>query len=245
MFKCNTKALLVHAIHVDQSYKIDCVGRIGGSFAWNDCGMELTFYPDHSMGNIEVTMSAFLPIRKEIYPGVYVVSAIYQFDCNIKSFDIPFSLHLQHCVNLHSSEDIQKMYFISQQSDSDSYHINIQNGIFKNESYYGTLYLNSFCTLYIVWSQKENFQAAPINIVKMNIDHSETASDIIKNVTSCYMDNEQEISKPLPWSYEWMLALPKDHHSLENWNGIFSVYVKLAALRKVSIRHTVHSLHLM
>ena len=248
--KDNTE--LVYVICCDGPYQINCNGQIGGSFVWNDCGLELTFPPKCSLQNIQVTMSAFLPIRREVQPGVYIVSAVYQFKCNVTHFDVPIILRLQHCVNLQSEEDCHKIWFVSQHDGS----INIkQHGIFKIENYYGTLNLNSFCIKYIIYSQKRNYQGAPIKIVVLpdNQSHhsyesysvkvtssppsngseisndSENAPDASVDNNSCNSEKEQEP----PLGYEWMLALPKDHFKLTKWNGMYSVYINLAAWRKV------------
>ena len=257
-FKDNTE--LVHVMCCGGPYQINCNGQIGGSFVWNDCGLELTFPPKCSQQNIHVTLSAFLPIRREVQPGVYIVSAVYQFKCNVTHFDVPIILRLQHCVNLQSEEDCHKIWFVSQHGGS----ITIkQHGIFKIENYYGTLILNSFCTKYIIWSQKRNYQGAPIRIVilpdsqnyrsyeveitsshvsndsesapdashdghKHSSSHHHSFSTSVDN-NSCNSKKEQE----LPWGYEWMLALPKDHLKLTKWNGIYTVYINLAAWRKV------------
>ena len=48
------------------------------------------------------------------------------------------------------------------------------------------------------------------------------------------MRKDQEQIESLPWGYEWMLALPKNHLKLRTWNGIYSVYINLRAWRKVT-----------
>ena len=201
--------------------------------------MELTFLPECSQQQIEVTMNAYLPIKNQIRPGVCIVSAIYQFDCNIKKFDIPFILHLQHCVNLQSSEDCQKMCVISQHGDSTS----IEDGSFISGSYYSTLYLNTFCTKYIIWSQEENNQAIQINVVEMPDKNEQSGSHNTEQSSSstspCNGENEQKQSDSLSLCYEWMLALPQNHLTLKKWNGMFCVYVKLAAMRTVSIHNYI------
>ena len=54
--------MLVNAEHVDGPYQINCGGQIGGSFVWNDCSLEVIFPPKCLQQNIQVTMSASLPI---------------------------------------------------------------------------------------------------------------------------------------------------------------------------------------
>ena len=178
-------------------------------------------------------MNAYLPIKNRICPGVYIVSAIYKFDCNIENFDIPFTLHLQHCVNLQSSEDCQKMCVVSQHGDG----TNIKDGNFISGSHYSTLRLNKFCTKYIIWSEERNNQAINIHIVEFPI-HNEpncfhNGQQFSSSALSYNLEKEQEQSESPPLCYEWMLALPKNHLKLSNWKGTFCVYVKLAAMRKV------------
>ena len=254
-FKDSIEAMLVNAEHVDGPYQINCDGQIGGSFVWNDCGLELTFPPKCSQQNIQVTMSASLPIAQEVHPGVYIVSAVYKFDCNIKTFDIPFILHLQHCVKLQSADDCHKMRFISQHGDK----IDIKHGNFEVDNCYGTLNLNRFCTEYVTWSK--DYQEAQVHEVvsphqndcnsescSVNIaggDSSEITTDVFSasplnssstssvDVSSYNTEKEQEQFESPPFRYEWMLALPKDHFKLTTWNGIYSVYIKLQQWRKV------------
>jgi len=212
-------------------------------------------------------MSAFLPIRNEVHPDVYVVSTVYKFDCNIKHFDKPFTLHLQHCVKLQSSEDCYKMFFISQHGDR----TDIKHGNFEIGNSYGTLKLNRFCIKYICWSRKRNHQGLLIHMIPLDdLNHHSSKSDSAKvasfqpsrnsseiplhndqpsssdhyyssiessvyiNTNTSNKENKQKENEFLPWGYEWMLALPKNHSKLANWNGIYSVYINLAAWRTVS-----------
>ena len=203
---------------------------------WNDCGMEITFLPQCSQQEIKVTMNAYLPVKHQICPGVYVVSAIYQFDCSIKEFDIPFILHLQHCVKLQSSEDCQKMCFISQHGNSIS---SIKDGNCMKGSYYSTVHLKKFCTKYIIWSQEINNQAIQIRVVEFPDDNessnNHTTQQSSSSKSSCNNEKEQEQNDSVSLCYEWMLALPQNHLALEKWNGMFCAYVKLAAMRAVSM----------
>ena len=113
---------------------------------WDDCGLELNFPPDCSEQQIEISISAFVPIRNVVFPGVHIVSAVYQFHCNIKRFDKKFTLHLQHCVKLESAEDCHKMCFIIQHDDNE-----MKYGHFEVGSSQGTVNLNRFCCVYIGW----------------------------------------------------------------------------------------------
>ena len=260
------EAILLHSIHVDGPYQINCDGQTGGSFAWSDCGLELTFPPKCAQQNIQVTMSAFLPVNQEVHPGVYIVSAVYKFDCNIKHFDIPFILCLQHCVKLESPEDCRKMQFFPQHGDN----IDIKHGNFEIGKCYGTLNLNRFCVKCITYStQEKNYldedvlpnqndhnsetssaSSQPNDTPEINSDIShESPSGQHNSFSTSYasvdvsfpkLGKTQEQIESLPWSYEWMLALPKDHLKLPAWNGIYSVYINLRAWRKVT--HNLHYL---
>ena len=81
-----------------------------------------------------------------VYPGIHIVSAVYQFHCNIERFDKNFTLRLQHCVKLQSAEDCRKMCFIIQHGGN-----SIKYGCFKVGSSQGTVTLSSFCCIYIGW----------------------------------------------------------------------------------------------
>ena len=315
----------VNLVHVDGPYQIYCDGQIGGMFIWSDCGLELTFPPNCSQQIIQVTMSTFLPTKQEIHPGVYIVSAVYKFDCTVKQFDLPFTLRLQHCVKLQSPEDCIKMQFVSQDGDN----VDIAHGYFEVGNYYGTLTLNTFCTKYVTYSKEENHQnistnqgvspnqndqdsgpsvgslestpdtsdsqlASPnqssgqsggslvvtsdtsqnghisstpanpvmspiiqsdqgdgscsVNVpndnlgscsqatsnndcVSLTTQYDSSLTSSIDVISSVYTENEQDV---LPWGYEWMLALPIGLFKLPTWEGIYTVYAKLAAWRKVS-----------
>ena len=78
---------------------------------------------------------------------MHIVSAVYQFNCNIKRFDKAFTLHLEHCIKLQSPEDCQKMCFIIQHDDSND----MKYGHFEVGNSYGTVNLNRFSRIFIVW----------------------------------------------------------------------------------------------
>jgi len=139
--------LLAYVIPVDGPYQINCDGQSGGCFCWNDYGLKLNFPSKCSQQHIQVTMSTFLPIQSELHPGVHIVSAVYQFHCNIKKFDKAFTLHLQHCIELQSPKDCHKMCFIIQHDGSND----MKYGHFEARNSYGTVNLNKFCNVFIVW----------------------------------------------------------------------------------------------
>ena len=78
---------------------------------------------------------------------MHIVSAVYQFNCNIQKFDKAFTLRLQHCIKLQSPEDCQKMHFVIQHDDSND----IKYGCFEVGNSYGTVHLNRFSRIFIVW----------------------------------------------------------------------------------------------
>lgn len=133
-------------IPIDGPYQIKCDGQSGGHFVWSDCGMELNFPADCSQQQIEISISAFLPIRNVVYPGVHIVSAVYQFHCNVEKFDKKFTLCLEHCVKLQSADDCNKMCFIIQHGGN-----NMKYGRFEVGNSHGTVNLDRFCCVYISW----------------------------------------------------------------------------------------------
>ena len=88
-----------------------------------------------------------LPIKTEVHPGVYIVSTAFKFHCNVRKFDKAFTLSLQHCVNLQSVEDCQKMCFIVQHGNTSD----IKHGQFEVQSSYGIIKLNGFCCISVAW----------------------------------------------------------------------------------------------
>ena len=244
---------------VNASYnKINFDGQNGGHFVWNDCGVEIIFPPECSQQHIQITINAFLPARNEVYPGVHVVSAVYQFNTNIEQFDKPFTIHLQHCVKLQSPEDCQCMCFIIHCGDN----IEMKYGKFHIDDCYGTINLCKIKFIFIQWIQglRESDQIVPMQIVlsgyHSKTDSSTLASDsmgeffehdksqqvslvlsYLVDSNTCNVAKEEGEEKPFispPWVYEGMLVLPKDHYLLAKWTGVYSIYIKLAAWRIVS-----------
>ena len=78
---------------------------------------------------------------------MHIVSAVYQFNCNIRRFDKPFTLRLQHCIEVESLEDCQKIRFIIQRDDSND----VKHGHFEVGKSYGTVNLHRFSRVFIVW----------------------------------------------------------------------------------------------
>ena len=78
---------------------------------------------------------------------MHIVSAVYQFNCNIQKFNKAFTLRLQHCIKLQSPEDYQKMHFVIQHDDNND----VKYGHFEVGNSYGTVNLNRFSRIFIVW----------------------------------------------------------------------------------------------
>ena len=133
-------------MHVAGPYQISCDGESGGYFVWNDHGLEMYFPSGCSQQHVQVAASTFLPIKNEIYPGTHIVSAVYQFNCNVNRFDKAFTLHLQHCVKLQSPEECQKMCFVVVHNGSSV----VKYGYFEAGKSYGTVTLDRFCHIFIV-----------------------------------------------------------------------------------------------
>ena len=134
-------------MHAAGPYQISCDGEGGGYFVWSNCGLEINFPSRCSQRHVQVAASTFLPLKNEIYPGTHIVSAVYQFNCDIERFDKAITLRLQHCVKLQSPEDCQKMRFVVVQDDS----CDVKYGHFEVGKSYGTVTLDRFCHIFIVW----------------------------------------------------------------------------------------------
>ena len=256
-------------MHVDGPYKVNFDGQVGGSFVWNDYGLELTFPTKCLRQNVEITINTLLPFRNEIHPGVYIVSEIFKFHCNVQKFDKSFTLCLQHCINLQSLEDCRKMCFIIQHGNT----TDMRCGHFEVGSSCGTIKLNRFCCISIAWmtelwkyinvqmnllpvpetpdgqdnslqtvstqpgSNSSEVSSNKFSTSKNQQSHQQCNSTLSPSeVDTSKITKEQEKAKPTPspaHKYEEMFALPKDHSQLAKWNGIYSIYVKKAAWRKV------------
>ena len=241
----------------DGPYHISCDGQCGGYYVWNDCGLEINFPPRCSQQRIQVTTRIFLPINNEVYPGVHIVSAVYQFDCDVKRFDKPFTLRLQHCIKLNSPEDCQKMRFIVMQDGSND----MKYGHFEAGKSYGTLNLNKFCHIFIIWigepwknihiivlplsgDQSDLSQQAPsswssnsgsqVYLVEPSSSHtdhrgsSQSASGQQRNSSESVSPDSNTSPH---YKYEAMIGLPKDHCQLNDWIGYFSIYVDYGTWR--------------
>ena len=246
-------------MHVDGPYQISCDGESGGYFAWDDCGLVINFPPKCSQQHIQVITNAFLPVENEVYPGVHIVSAVCQLDCNIKRFDKPITLLLEHCIKLQSPEDCQKMRFIVMQDGSND----VKYGSFEAGKSYGAITLNKFCHIFIIWigepwknirmiilplsgdqddpsqqvastwSSNSGSQAYSVELSSSSTDHrgsSQSASG-----------QQHDFSESMPvnsnaspaYKYEAMIGLPKDHRQLNDWSGFYSIYVDYGTWRKV------------
>ena len=166
-------------IHVDGPYQISCDGESGGYFMWKNCGLAINFPPKCSQQHIKLTTNTFLPVENEVYPGVHIVSAVYQFDCNIERFNKPFILRLQHCVKLQSPEDCQKMRFIVLQ-DGSNY---VKYGSFEVGKCYGIVHLNRFCHIFIIWID-EPWKNIHIIVLPVSSDGDSSSQQVPSNQSS-------------------------------------------------------------
>ena len=238
-------------MHVDGPYQISCNGESGGYFVWNDCGLAINFPPKCSQQHIQVITNIFLPVENKIYPGIHIVSAVYQFNCNVKRFDKPFTLHLQHCIKLQSPEDCQNMCFIVMENDSND----VKYGHFEAGKSYGTVTVNKFCHFFIAWIRElwKNIRIVPLSgdqddssqhvpsgsqaySVELSTPHtshrgsSQSASGQQHDSSESGPPNSN--TSPV-YKYEAMIGLPKDHCQLNEWSGFYSIYVNYGTWRKV------------
>ena len=187
------------------------------------------------------------------------MSAVYQFDCNIQRFDKAFTLRLQHCVKLQSPEDCQKMRFVIQHDDSND----MKYGCFEAGKSYGTVKLNRFCHIYIIWiheqrkyirvvvlplsDDKDNSSSSSSqqsNSGSYSVEPSTLQTDQRGNSQSSDDQQSSDSSVPVntdvvdsddspPYEYEAMFCLPKDHCESLNWRGVYSIYSILGEWRLV------------
>ena len=199
-------------------HQISCDGESGGYFVWKDCGLAISFPSQCSQQHIQVTTNTFLPVENEIYPGVHIVSAVYQFDCSIKKFDKPFTLHLQHSIKLQSPEDCQKMRFIIVQDGSNE----VKYGHFETGKSCGTVTLDRFCHICIVWIC-ELLKTICIVVLPLSGNQEYSSQQAASNS-----------GNSPPYKYEAMIGLPNiNHHSTTSWSSIYSIYHDYGTWRKV------------
>ena len=245
---------------VDGPYQISCDGQGGGYYMWNDCGLEINFPPKCAQQHIQLTTNAFLPVENEVYPGVHIVSAVYQFNCNVERFDKAVTLRLQHCVNLQSPGDCQKMRFVVMQDCGND----VNYGNFEVGKSYGTLALNQFCHIFILWigepwkniqiivlplsgDQDDSSQQVPSGLSSSSgsqaysVELSSSHTDHRGSSQSASRQQQYNSSESVPpnsntspaYKYEAMIGLPKDHRQLNEWSGFYSIYVDYGTWRKV------------
>ena len=245
-------------MHAAGPYPISCNGESGGYFVWKDYGLEINFPSRCSQQNIQVTISILLPISNEVHPSVHIVSAVYQFNCDIERFDKPFTLYLQHCVKLQSPEDCQKMRFIVVQDGSSV----VKYGCFEVGKSYGTVTLNRFCYIFIVWVCElwKNFRMIILppsdeqdnSTNQPNNSHVETYVDDLSTSQGDHTRSSQfacrqqcgpsqavspssvvvHATSPT-YDYEAMIGLPRDYHDWTNWRSYYSIYRGLGTWRQV------------
>ena len=223
--------------------------------------MEISFPPKCSQQHIQVATNTFLPLKNDVCPGAHIVSAVYQFNCNVKRFDKAFTLRLQHCIELQSSEDCQKMRFIVHHDGNND----VKYGHFEAGKSYGTVVLHRFCSVFIIWipepwknirivvlplsgNEDDSFQQVSSN--QLSISNLEANSDGLSASQTDHRGNSQsarsqqhDSSELAPsstmapnspvYEYESMIGLPKDHCHLTEWSGVYSIYVNLGEWRKV------------
>ena len=242
---------------------ISCDGQAGEHFVWKDYGLELVFPANCSQQIIHVNVSSFLPVCSELCPGVHIVSSVYHLDCSIKHFDKAVTLYIQHCVNLWSAKDCQKMCFIVQHGN-DTQRV---TGIFNPYDSYGMLKVNNFCYIFIVWEAEGGINIRPLHLSinpyasstdHANIGQQETSSssssdhsssaELIAQVhsSSSQVKGQQQLQltndnsaaaqdNSPPCKYEEMLVVPSYRSSMINkdWCGLFSLYRSLDGWRSV------------
>ena len=187
---------------------------------------------------------------------MHIVSAVYQFKCNIKRFDKAFTLRLQHCIKLQSPEDCQRMRFVIQHDDSND----MKYGCFEAGQSYGTIKLNRFCHVFVILIQ-EPWKNIHVIILPLSGDEGNSSLSSIQQSSGASVEHspsptnqggisqsadDQQSSVPpnasvgdftttdsIHCEYEAMFCLPKDHSQLLDWRGAYSIYYKLGEWRDV------------
>lgn len=213
---------------VDGPYQINFDGQSGGCLDWKDCGLKINFPSQCSQQHVQVAVSAFLPINNEVHPGVYIVSAVYKFHCNIKRFDKPFTLRLQHCIELQSMENCYKMYFIVQHEGDNI----MKYGHFEPGYSYGTVTLKQFCRIFIIWVRKLWKNICAVIFPSLDDQGHSSLEESSNQQSSTCTENVSQSDHPV-YKYEAMLGLPSDHFGLTDWSSVYAIYVKLGEWTKV------------
>lgn len=196
-------------MHVDGPHQVKFDGQIGGSFAWNDYGLALTFPPNCVQQNVDISVSALLPLKNEIHPGIYIVSDVFKFYCNVKKFNNAFTLRLRHCVNLQSPEDCHKICFIIQHGDTTE--SDMKCGYFEVGNPCGTIKLKSFSLVFIAWMVRMwrririRTRVRPSSETHDDEDdslHSQERNNLFNSENSQHYSNQQSSSSLSPNAIE-------------------------------------------
>ena len=179
---------------------------------WKDYGFKAYLPASSSQPLVETAVSSCLPFNSQLHPGVHIVSSIYHLQANVKRFDAAVTLQLQHCVNLKSEDDCQKMFIVIQQDSVTT----CVDGNFNIGDPCGTIETNSLGFIYVVWKAERDL---PLNVQQENIIQEQLASSVALSIIP-------------PYVYEEILVLPKDRFS-ESWIGWYLILPKLDGLKLV------------
>ena len=190
---------------------------------------------------------------------MHIVSAVYQFNCNIERFDKAFTLHLQHCIEIQSPEDCQKMRFVIHHGDSND----MKYGCFEAEKSYGTVKLNRFCHIFIIWIHEPWKNIRVIVLPLSGDENNSSLSGIQQSSSGSYSaelstsqtdqrgnsqsaDDRQHVSSvppdanvvdfkndDPPYGFAAMFCLPKYPCEWPDWSGVYSIYYDLEGWKKV------------
>ena len=207
--------MYVGLIAVGPSEKIDCDGKYGGSYLWKGHDFALVLPPDCADDTVTITLEASLPCSTQEH---CLLSAVFDVTTNVKTLKKPVTVHVPHCVNIKSEQDIDRLYFLILHKDSRE----LKKGYFEIGKSFGSVELTEFSKVTILDYLLLPFSTclAPLSsfittnsvesqaATNVNLKEKRTSDASVKKINKRYLD---------------LLILPKSHHEMNNWHGTYCV----------------------
>ena len=205
--------MYVGLIAVGPSEKIDCDGKYGGSYLWKGHDFAIVLPPDCADDTVTITLEASLPSSTQEH---CLLSAVFDVTTNVETLKKPVTVHVPHCVNIKSEQDIERLYFLILHKDSHE----LKKGCFEIGKPFGSVELTKFSKITILDYVLLPFSLALLSsffttnlaelqaVTNVDLKEKHTSGANIKKIDKRYLD---------------LLILPKSHSEMNNWHGTYCV----------------------
>lgn len=220
----------VFLVPVGDSAEIECDGKNGGSYLWEEHNFAIILPPDCADETVTVTLRAYLP-SSALKHGF--VSAVFGIITNIKKFKKPITIRFPHCVSVKSKHDKENLQFIILHNNSYEF----RNGYFEIGEIYGSIDLTSFSKLSIhaVANTVYSYTILPLsNYISSLISASGLFQSHNTTITPSNMeDGHSNEAESKNRKYLELLILPKSYNEVSNWIGIYCIVQDIDTFVKV------------